>query len=123
MIETLRKLWLTWRHVVMLAVLLVLSVTGNVWQAYRALTAPLRAENKELQQVIDTVADTAKRRNKDDAGLLARLDAIAERAQRTRIEYRTAAAAAPLPEQCAPGQARVDAVNRALGAQTKESSP
>lgn len=123
MITALRKLWLTWRHVVMLAVLLLLSIAGNVWQAYRALTAPLRTENKELQHVIDTVSGIADKRNKDDRKLLAELDAIAERGRRTRIEYRTAAAAQPLPEQCAPGQARVDAVNRALGAQTKESSP
>lgn len=122
MIASLRRWWLTWRHVAVLAVLLVLSLAANTWQAYRALTAPLRAENEQLSRSLEQVKQIASGRNRDDAELLAKLDAIATRGQRIRIEYRTAAASAPLPEQCAPGKPRVDAVNRALGAQP-ESSP
>lgn len=101
----------------MLALLLVLSLAGNTWQAYRAFTAPMRAENAALSGALEQVKKIAAGRNRDDAVLLTTLGQIAERGQRVRIEYRTAAAAKPLPVQCAPGQQRVDAVNRALGAQ------
>ena len=122
MIAALRRWWMTWRHVAVLSLLLVLSLAANTWQAYRALTAPLRAENKQLSRSLGQIEKIAAGRNRDDVELLTKLDAIATRGQAVRIEYRNAAAAAPLPEQCAPGQQRIDAVNRALGAQL-ESSP
>lgn len=112
----LAKWWATWRHVVMLALLLLASLAGNAWQAYRALTAPLRADNAAMTRSLDQIKQIAAGRNRDDAALLTTLGQIAERGQRVRIEYRAAAAADPLAEQCAPGQRRIDAVNRALGA-------
>ena len=116
MIPGVRGWWLTWRYIVVLAALLVLSIAGNTWQVYRLLTAPLRAENKQLGRALEQIEQIAAGRNRDDALLLDTLGEIAERGQRVRVEYRKAAAAAPLPEQCAPGAPRVDAVNRALGA-------
>lgn len=115
MIARLRRLWLTWRTVVLLSLLCLVLATLNVWQLYRALTAPLRSENKALAAALDRVNGLAAARNRDDAQLLDRLDAIATRGERVRTVYRTAAAAEPLAAQCAPGQARIDAVNAGLG--------
>lgn len=104
-------------------VLLVLLLALNVFQAYRALTWPLRRENQALARALDRVNEMAERRKRDDDLLLDQLEQIAARGQRIRTVYRAAAAAQPLPEQCAPGQARADAVNAALGPQGKEGKP
>lgn len=113
--------WSAWRYVVLLLVLLLLSVAGNVWQAYRAMTRPARVENAALTRALDQITGIAERRDRDDAQLIASLQSIADRGQQVRTIYRTAAAQAPLDGKCAPGQARVDAVNAALGPITGES--
>lgn len=51
----------------------------------------------------------------DTTALLADLNSIAERGREVRTVYRAAAAKAPLPVNCAPGQERFDAINRGLG--------
>ena len=51
----------------------------------------------------------------DRLDVLDRLDAIAERAQRERVVYKTVAAKAPLAPNCAPGAERINAVNGMLG--------
>lgn len=119
-IASLSAWWAAWRYVAVLTLLLSLSAGLNVWQAYRALTAPMRAENRALIGSLERVEQIAAGRNRDDAALLANLDQIAKRGQAVRVEYRTISADNPLPEQCAPGQQRVDAINRALGAKSGE---
>ncbi len=64
---------------------------------------------------LEVTAGIARHAQTDSAELLQRLEAIAARGERTRTIYRAAAAAQPLPANCAPGQARVDAINQALG--------
>lgn len=95
--------------------LLLLSVALNVWQWRRAVTAPLRLENRALGAALTTVNALAKDAARDNTALLAELDALVERGRVTRTVYRRAAAQAPLPSQCAPGADRIQAVNQGLG--------
>lgn len=118
---TLSAWWSAWKYVALLAVLLLLSMASNAWQAYRAFTQPVRAENAALSRALDQINGIAASRARDDAKLLASLQVIADRGQQVRTIYRTAAASAPLADQCAPGAARVDAVNTALGPITGEA--
>lgn len=108
--------WAAWKWVAVLLVLCAGLAALNLWQWHLSLTRPIREENKSLASAIRLIEGMAERRDHDDAELLADLTAIAERARSTRVIYREAAAAAPLPSGCGPGQARIDAVNRALGA-------
>ena len=62
----------------------------------------------------------ADRSDKQRYELLDELVSIADRAQQTKIIYRQAAAAAPLPFGCEPGQARMEAVNAGLGPKVAE---
>lgn len=99
----------------LLLILLALSVTMNVrqWADHRAyvngehdrLTAAAAKASAETSARIATAA------GRDNTALLGELREIADRAQRTRTVYRQAAARAPLAVNCAPGQARLDAVN------------
>ncbi|HEL5400126.1 TPA: hypothetical protein UOJ25_000201 [Stenotrophomonas maltophilia] len=124
MIARLEAWWAAWKWVAILAALCLVLASLNVWQAYRAMTAPMRLENEALSASLRAVTGMAEQRTRDDAKLMADLERIADRGQRVRIEYRSIAAKQPLPEQCAPGQQRVDAINRALsGATNQESSP
>lgn len=112
--------WSAWQFVVYLALGLLLSLAVNVWQWKRAITAPLRAENKVLNDAIGTFNGIAKKRTQDDSRLTDELAAIVERGRNTRNVYLKAAKAKPLPQQCAPGKARMDAVNQGLSGQTGE---
>lgn len=107
--------WLAWKWVLILSAALAASLWGNWHQFKRALTANLRLENKALTAALDVTTRMANARLRDDTQLMTDLEAIAARGQRVRVVYRQAAAAKPLPAQCAPGQARIDAVNRGLG--------
>lgn len=107
--------WLAWKWVVILAALLAGSAWLNVMQWKRAIAAPLRAENRELRELAERTEALARDATKDNLALIADLDGIVERGRTVRIKYLKAATAAPLPAQCAPGAARVDAVNEALG--------
>lgn len=107
--------WLAWKWVVILATALAGSAWLNVWQWKRAINAPLRAENRALNEALEMQNELARDARRDNDQLLDRLDEIADRGQRTRTIYRNAAAAAPLAEACAPGAARIEAVNQALG--------
>ncbi|MGH8081885.1 MAG: hypothetical protein ACREP7_15025 [Lysobacter sp.] len=107
--------WLAWKWVVILAIALAASAWLNVIQWKRSITAPLRAENRAMERALDDQVEIAKDARRDNAALLQDLEQIAERGQRERIVYRKAAAATPLPAQCAPGAGRINAVNDALG--------
>lgn len=106
-------------YAILAAVLLVLLLAGSVtlnvrqWADHRAyvkgerdrLTAAAAKASAQTSARIATVA------RQDNAALIGELREIADRAQRTRTVYRQAAARSPLPANCAPGQARIDAVN------------
>lgn len=109
-----------------LGLALALSLGANAWQLYRAGIASGEAAGAaERQQLADDNSDLRVREAvsltlagqaaDDNAGLVAQLDAIAERSRQVRIVYRTAATAAPLAAGCAPGVDRMDAVNQGLG--------
>jgi hypothetical protein len=109
-----------------LGLALLLSIGGNAWQLYRAGAAHERergalavaerdAKIAGLEASALSTARIAAAARDDHAELLSDLSTIAERGRETRVVYRVAAAAAPLPPECVPGQARIDAVNSGLG--------
>ncbi|MGO1000745.1 hypothetical protein [Lysobacter sp. CA196] len=102
------------RALIVLALLLG-SVALNVWQWKRAVTAPLRTENRALGAALVAVNDMATQATRDSAALLAEMDALVERGRTTRVVYRRAASLTPLPAPCAPGADRIQAVNEGLG--------
>ncbi|HGM6931315.1 TPA: hypothetical protein ACKQDF_000780 [Stenotrophomonas maltophilia] len=98
-----------------LAGLLAMSLWLNVRQYGDRREAAAAARAATLEDTLEVTAGIARQARTDSAELLQRLEAIAARGERTRTIYRAAAAAQPLPANCAPGQARVDAINQALG--------
>ncbi|HGM7308204.1 TPA: hypothetical protein ACKP7U_000821 [Stenotrophomonas maltophilia] len=98
-----------------LAGLLAMSLWLNVRQYGDRREAAAAARAAALEDTLDVTAGIARQARTDSAELLQRLEVIAARGERTRTIYRAAAAAQPLPANCAPGQARVDAINQALG--------
>lgn len=108
--------WSSWQLVIYLALALAASLAGNVWQWKRAITAPLRAEVRGLEQAQATAAQLIADGQARERKLLDAADVVAGTMAQAGRDYREAKRTAPLPPQCAPGQARMDAVNRALGA-------
>lgn len=116
--------WSAWKYVVVLALLLGGSVWLNVHQYVTdkvdLATAPLkdRVAGLELaqQQAAGLIADGQAR----ERGLIDALGSATDAARQAGRVYRSAAKAQPLPIQCAPGQPRMDATNRALGAHAPE---
>lgn len=103
--------WSAWKYVAILLLLLIASVVVNLqqWKARAVAKSEARAET--LEDVATVTAGIA-RDNLSDARELGRtLAVIVERGRTTRVVYRNAAAQAPLAANCAPGQARMDAVN------------
>ncbi|OWQ68458.1 hypothetical protein [Stenotrophomonas maltophilia] len=107
--------WAAWKWVAILAGLLAMSLWLNVRQYGDRREAAAAARAATLEDTLDVTAEIARQARADSAELLQRLEVIAARGERTRTIYRAAAAAQPLPANCAPGQARVDAINQALG--------
>ena len=115
-----------YRPIFIVSALLGLSLIANVFGLYW-LGRNTGAAKKELQvealqtqvagfeQAAAVNKVLADRSDKQRYAILDELVAIADRAQNTKIVYRQAAAAAPLPTGCEPGQARMDAVNAGLG--------
>jgi len=112
--------WAAWKRVLLLAVFLGLSVWLNVHQYGSKREAAADARAKAYAQALTATGEVAKQATKDSDQLLDRLEQIAQRGERTRVVYRDAAAAQPLAENCAPGQARVDAINEGLGPQSEK---
>lgn len=112
--------WAAWKWVLLLAVLLATSMWLNVHQYGSRREAAAEGRAKAYAQALTETAGIAKQATKDSDQLLDRLEQIAERGERTRVVYRDAAAAQPLAENCAPGQARVDAINGGLGPQSEK---
>lgn len=112
--------WATWKAAVVLGAALAGSLYLNYWQHRRAITAPLRYQVHGLERALDdsqalqaAVRDSAER-------LAAAADTTTRALNGAAQDYRAALRARPITNpECAPGQDRVDAVNRALGAPTK----
>lgn len=107
--------WAGAKYLVILLGLLALSVWGNVWQYGNARAARAEARADVLEDTLETTAGIAKDAQRDNKGLFDRLETIVKRAGKDLGEYHKAAATAPLAPSCAPGAARMDAVNRGLG--------
>lgn len=112
--------WAAWKWVAILAVLLLLSAWLNVVQYGHKVAAKAEGKAQGYQEALDRSNGIAAAAQRDNTQLLTDLESIAERGRKTRVVYRTAAEAAPLPSQCAPGQGRIDAVNQALGPSPQE---
>lgn len=119
--ERLSAFWLAWKYILIVLALLAISLFFNYRQWRAAVNAKAHAEATTLKQVLDKVEDIGKAKARDDEATYKRLEAIADRAKGTRVVYRNAASAAPLPEQCYPGSERVDAINKSLGPQSNKS--
>jgi len=108
--------WGAWQYVVMLALLLLASLAGNVWQWKRALTAPLRAEVAGLKQAQEDTRDLLTDSRASATRLQAAADKAANQLSKAGKAYGAAVRATPLTTtECAPGQGRMDATNQALG--------
>lgn len=111
--------WLAWKYVLILAVLLLASLTVNYRQWRAAVNAKDHAEATQLGQILTAIKDVGKAKARDDEATFKRLEDIADRAKGIRVEYRTITRTKPLPVECRPGAERVDAINSGLGPQTK----
>lgn len=110
--------WSAWQFVVYLAAALAVSLYGNYWQWKRAITAPLRDQVAQQEKALDTSEQLLSDAQKAAQDLARAARAASDQLDASRRDYAAAAKARPLDNpQCAPGQARVDAANRALGAQ------
>ena len=103
--------WLAWRYVAILALLLAASVAANVrqWSDRRAAEREQAAELKAAaaQAGLKVAAAIAAQKQKDDPKLIEAVGRIEARVNKLADQKRPPA----LPPQCAPGKARIDAVN------------
>ena len=103
--------WLTWRYVAILGLLLTVSAALNLrqWSDHRAEQRARAAELKAAayKAGLQVTASIAKQKAKDDPKLMQAVDRIESRVNKLASQKRPA----PLPAQCAPGKARMDAVN------------
>lgn len=111
----LEAFWLAWKYVLLLLVLLAVSLFANYRQWRASIVAPLKVENRTLTETLATTNELARHAHADNVELLRDLGIMVDHGRTQRIVYRDARTAEPLDPRCAPGQARVDAVNRALG--------
>lgn len=102
------------RITLVLGALLLLSVAGNLWQFRRAARARAAADAAALSQALSQAQALSRALSHDAAQRQADLDALIERGRQTRVVYRQAARV-PLPANCAPDDARVQAINAGLG--------
>ena len=109
--------WSSCQWVIYLLLALALSIALNVWQWKRSITAPLRAEVAAQGKALDDSAALAGESRAREVKLGAAADKVIAQLDKASLDYHSAAKAAPLDqEHCAPGQPRMDATNRALGA-------
>lgn len=108
--------WSAWKWVVILAIALAASGWVNVWQWKRAITAPLREQVASKDEALKTSAALLQDVQASTRRLLSAQDRVAGNLATAARSYEQAAAERPLAPNCAPGQHRMDSVNRALGA-------
>lgn len=113
----LQAFWLAWKYVLIVLALLAISLFFNYRQWRAAVNAKSHAEATALKQVMNKIDGISKAKARDDEATYKRLEAIADRAKGTRVEYRNVADKQPLPVQCYPGEERVNAINKGLGPQ------
>lgn len=104
--------WLSaWKWVLLLLVLLIASVWLNLVQWRDKAVAKSEARAETLADVNRANTIIARENVKDGRELIREIAIVAERGRKERVVYRTVAAPRPLPQGCAPGQPRMDAVN------------
>lgn len=112
--------WSAWKYVAILGLLLAGSLVLNlhlyVSKRVELATAPLKDQVAALEEAQDTAAQLLEDGQKRERALFDAIDTATAGARQAGRDYRAAAQAHPIDPQCAPGQARQDAVNRALGA-------
>lgn len=103
--------WSAWKYVAILGLLLALSAGMNLrqWADHRSYVRAQAAELKAAaaQAGLKVAAVIATQKAKDDPKLMQAVDRIESRVNKLAGQKRPA----PLPAQCAPGKARMDAVN------------
>lgn len=108
--------WARWRVVFWLCAVIAGLAALNVWQWKRAITAPLRGQVAGLEQALEDSEQINVDVKKSTGELIAAADATARRLLAAGKGYDAAARSHPLtPDNCGPGQGRVDATNHALG--------
>lgn len=103
--------WAAWKYVAILLLLFLVSAGLNLrqWADHRGYVRAQAAELKAAaaQAGLKVAAVIATQKAKDDPKLMQAVDRIESRVNKLASQKRPA----PLPAQCAPGQARMDAVN------------
>ena len=103
--------WSAWKYVAILGLLLIVSVGLNLrqWADHRGYVRAQAAELKAAaaQAGLKVAAVIATQKAKDDPKLQQSVNRIEARVNKLASQKRPA----PLPAQCAPGKARMDAVN------------
>ena len=113
--------WSAWKWVALLVLVLALSVWVNLVQWRRAATAPLRAEVAAKDAALDDSAAVLASAHERARLLEAAAGTAASSLAQAGRDYRQARRDRPLTDPaCAPGAARVQAINRALGQQQVE---
>lgn len=107
--------WSAWKWVAILALLLGLSLWGNGCQYKRSVQAEHRAEMAGLKEAAEQSLSLAIEGQKRERIWIAAADTFAGTMAQATKDYERAVLERPLAVQCAPGQARMDAVNKALG--------
>jgi len=109
--------WLgAWKYVLILGALLCGSLWLNLHQYGTRRAAVEKARADVLADTLKTTAGIARQAQQDTAQLYVDLTGIVSREKQWRNAYRDAAIKNPLPANCAPGQARMDAVNSGIPA-------
>lgn len=116
--------WSAWKYVAILGLLLAGSMALNlhlyVSKKVELATAPLKDEVAAKAKALEDSAALIASSSKAAQDMAAAATRAAANLGEASNDYRAAARAEPLPIQCAPGQARQAAVNRALGAQPEK---
>lgn len=103
--------WSAWKYVAILGLLLIVSVGLNLrqWSDHRTYKATQAAELKAAaaQAGLKVAAVIATQKAKDDPKLIEGMQRIESRVNKLANQKRPPV----LPAQCAPGKARMDAVN------------
>ena len=103
--------WSAWKYVAIRGLLLIVSAALNLrqWSDHRAYKATQAAELKAAayKAGLQVTAAIATAKQKDDPKLVEAVGRIEARVNKLSGQKRPA----PLPAQCAPGKARMDAVN------------
>lgn len=110
MIARISAWWSAWKYVAILGLLLCGSLWMNLHQYGNKRAAVEKARADVYADALKTTASIARLKVPDDKVLLDKVQAIADQRIKRETVYRQAAPT-PMDANCAPGQARMDAVN------------